>query len=235
MPTPSSLRPRTKRPRWNVIIENDPRDPASGCSLDDVLANDILHGRRDPLLRLWQTDERALLIAADASASGSPVIEASGVHRVTGGGQWLAPGPAAILWSVIANEEALLSAGAANVAEAATEWALASLRQLGLQASVREDGAIMTPMGPVGVSSITRRTFGDAEVLIAQGMIDYAIEPADRAATELLGGDTENVRSQSGLPLPLVRDRFMRMARTLYLARPLAIPPDEEKSLTTEE
>lgn len=222
MPYPSD-RARARRPGWEAIVERTPREAAAGCAVDEVLADAVREGHRGPVLRLWQSAHRVLLIAPDTAS----VIEGTHImRRSTPGEAWLAPGPAAILWSVIARRDVLSLGGAPTEVDAVCEWPLASLRQLGLQASVRDDGAIMTPMGPVGTSATARH----GDVLIAQGMIDYAIDAADREATGTLRGETENVRSQSGLPLPLVLDRFTRMARTLYFARASEITPDEEQA-----
>ncbi|MEZ3160690.1 hypothetical protein AB1K54_09110 [Microbacterium sp. BWT-B31] len=117
-----------------------------------------------------------------------------------------------ILWSVIAPLGRLASGSAASSLEAAAEWPLASLRQLGLQASVDSTGAIRTPMGVVGACARVELNGVD----LTEGVIDYAVSAEFRADFEAV--EIENVRSQSGLPLPLVVDRFGRMARTLYRA-----------------
>lgn len=213
------MTPRAGRPAWSLIVDAVPCDPESGMALDRVLAASVGSGARGPLLRVWQPD-RAVLIsglgAGEAERSGISVLE-----RPTPGDTWLAPGPAVILWSVITPVGLLDSGALGGPMEAAAEWPLATLRQLGLQASLDSSGHIRTPMGVVGACA---RTVLDA-VNIAQGVIDYSVSA--NVLADLGVGVTENVRSQSGLPLPLVIDRFSRMARTLYLARPDAVTEEE--------
>ncbi|WP_460788041.1 hypothetical protein [Microbacterium lacusdiani] len=203
------------RARWELLVETEPADPVHGLAQDVRFAEHVLSGARRPLLRLWQPDRAALLVGSDAAVppAADGVVVA---RRATPGEPWPAPATDVILWSVIAPRSALSMDDGGNPLDAVSEWALSSLRQLGMQASLAPGGAVMTPMGPVGACAVVERD----GVLLGQGIIDYAIRPADRPGHE--GLDTENVRSQSGLPLPLVIDRFARMARTLHLAAPVS-------------
>lgn len=94
--------------------------------------------------------------------------------------------------------------------EAASKWVLATLRQLGMQASLHTGGTTLKPMGVVSACAVAEQD----GVILAQGIVDYAMDAGDCEGTV----PAENVRSQSGLPLPLVLDRFARVARTLFLA-----------------
>lgn len=104
----------------------------------------------------------------------------------------------------------------ANLMEACVEWPLSVLRQLGLQASVNPAGVVTTPMGPVGTCVVE---WLDDDFVLAQGVLNYAFDPRDGCVSELPCEETETIRSQSGLPLPLVFDRFVRMATILFRAR----------------
>lgn len=126
----------------------------------------------------------------------------------------------ALRWSAMTPPEKLDVGRHPSTLDALAEWPLAALRQLGIQASIRSDGAIYTPLGIVGTAAIETLA-KSTNILLASGIIDYAMH--ESARSEALGDleslpDPENVRSQSGLPLPLVLDRFLRMARTLFSA-----------------
>jgi hypothetical protein len=162
-------------------------------------------------MRLWQPD-RTVVLVADGASRVSQRADVSVVARPTPGPQWFAAGPAAILWSTIATSETFGIRGTEDPLEAASEWVLASLRQLGMQVSLQTGGVILTPMGVVGACAVVEQD----GVILAQGIIDYAMDAGDCEGTD--PAPAENVRSQSGLPLPLVLDRFARMARTLFRA-----------------
>lgn len=140
-----------------------------------------------------------------------------------------------IKWASVSTAAGFAARQAATDLEAGAEWAVSTIRQLGLQASVATDGSIMTPMGPIGhctlsssadITAVGAVRLGtephapapllppasSVDVVMALGTVNYAA-PVDPAYPE-----GENVRSQSGLPLPLVIDRFRRMARVLFNA-----------------
>ncbi|MCY1313009.1 hypothetical protein D9M70_634920 [compost metagenome] len=79
-----------------------------------------------------------------------------------------------------------------------------------MQASLHTGGTTLKPMGVVSACAVAEQD----GVILAQGIVDYAMDAGDCEGTV----PAENVRSQSGLPLPLVLDRFARVARTLFLA-----------------
>lgn len=207
------------RPRWELIVDAVACDPAEGVARDVALAVSVSRDERPSTMRLWQPDRPVLLLGANvagrASGADAAVHGRVAIERSTPGATWFAPGPAVLLWSVTATRRALGLDADAAAGEAAGEWVLASLRQLGLQVSLHESsGEVRTPMGPVGRFALDERD----GMVVAQGIVDYAITAADRDGVEAV--ETENVRSQSGLPLALVVDRFVRMARTLYRAAP---------------
>jgi len=200
-------------------MEPEPQAPLDGIARDISLVSDVGTGRRAAVMRLWQPDQTVVLVPDGASCI-SPRADATIVARPTPGTQWLAAGPAAILWSVIAPRESLGINGTEDPLEAASEWVLASLRQLGMQASLEAGGTILTPMGVVGACAVAEQD----GVTLAQGIIDYAMDAGYCEGTGPVLA--ENVRSQSGLPLPLVLDRFARMARTLFRAT-VVLPSSE--------
>ncbi|ABK05791.1 hypothetical protein Asphe3_42560 (plasmid) [Pseudarthrobacter phenanthrenivorans Sphe3] len=200
------------RPCWELHVEPEPRAPLDGVARDLGLVSDVSAGRRGAVMRLWQPDRTVVLVAEEASRT-APREDVPVVARPTPGGQWLAAGPAAILWSTIATRETLGISGTEDPLEAASEWVLASLRQLGMQVSLQAGGTIWTPMGVVGACAVVKQD----GVILAQGIVDYAMDAGDCVGTDPV--PAENVRSQSGLPLPLVIDRFARMARTLFRAK----------------
>lgn len=188
-------------------MEPEPRAPLDGVARDLSLVSDVTAGRRGAVMRLWQPDRTVVLVGEGASRA-APPADVPVVARPTPGGQWLAAGPAAILWSTIATRETFGISGTEDPLEAACDWVLASLRQLGMQVSLQAGGVIWTPMGVVGACAVVKQE----GVILAQGIVDYAMDAGDCEVP------AENVRSQSGLPLPLVIDRFARMARTLFRA-----------------
>lgn len=192
-------------------MEPDPQEPLDGIARDLSLASDVSAGRRAAVMRLWQPD-RTVLLVADEESRAAPRADVIVVGRPTPGPQWLAAGPSAVLWSAIATRETLGISGTEDPLEAASEWVLASLRQLGMQASLGTGGTISTPMGVVGACAVAKQD----GVILAQGIVNYAMDAVDCEGTHPV--PAENVRSQSGLPLPLVLDRFARMARTLFRA-----------------
>lgn len=188
-------------------METEPQPPLDGMARDLRLVSDVSVGLRVPVMRLWQPD-RSVILTADGESCVSHRTDVALVERLTPGRGWLASGSAAIMWSTIATREMFGISGTEDPRGAACGWVLGSLRQMGLQASLELDGTISTPMGVVGACAVTRVD----GVILAQGIIDYASDGIDC----LQAAPTENVRSQSGLPLPLVFDRFARMARTLF-------------------
>ncbi|WP_139007013.1 hypothetical protein [Arthrobacter crystallopoietes] len=120
-----------------------------------------------------------------------------------------------IAWAAAASLGTFEGRKQANLMEACAEWPLSALRQLGLQASVNPAGVITTPMGPVGTCFVE---WLDDDFVLAQGVLNYALDPSDGCVNGLPCEETETIRSQSGLPLPLVIDRFTRMATILFRA-----------------
>lgn len=190
-------------------MEPEQLSPLNGIARDLSLVSDVSAGRRAAVMRLWQPD-RTVVLVADGASRVSQRADVTVVARPTPGPPWIVAGPAAILWSTIATTETFGISGTEDPIEAASEWVLASLRQLGMQASLQEGGTILTPMAVVGACAVAKQ----GDVILAQGIVDYAMDAGECEGTV----PAENVRSQSGLPLPLVLDRFARMARTLFRA-----------------
>ncbi|TFB75022.1 hypothetical protein E3O06_06725 [Cryobacterium glaciale] len=138
-------------------------------------------------------------------------------HRLTPGAEWTVAEKETILWSIVSDHGFNYD----SIPDLICEWPLTALRLIGLQASASDDGSLRTPLGTVGHWGLAIR--GDASLV--QGVINYAAPTGS-------GGwhpDSENVRSQSGLPLPLVLDRFSRTAKTLYRALESQLDQSEAK------
>lgn len=191
--------------RWEFLLNRDPFVASVGFAQDLVLLDGVSRGVRQPTLRLWQTTESGIVLPGDrGSELGARNVVA---RRLTSGADWTVEGDQSILWSVASRQ----SFDRTSLPDLICEWPLTTLRLIGLQASAHEDGSLRTPLGTVGYWGLASLTGAS----LVQGIVNYAA-PAGS------GGwppDSENVRSQSGLPLPLIVDRFSRTARTLYLAR----------------
>jgi lipoate-protein ligase A len=144
------------RPCWELHVEPEPRSPLDEMARDLSLVADVSTGRRAAVMRLWQPD-RTVVLAADGASRVSQRADVSVVARPTPGPQWSAAGPAAILWSTIATSETFGISETEDPLEAASEWVLASLRQLGIQASLQTGGTILTPMGVVGACAVAKQ------------------------------------------------------------------------------
>ena len=190
---------------WDLIAHPLPLHAAEGFSEDLALLEGVSQRVRPQTLRVWQTVQQGVVRSCRrTSGQCDPGVIA---QRCTPGADWIVSGTHSILWSIAS----LQRYRDERFPDLICEWPLTSLRLTGLQASAHEDGSLRTPLGTIGFWGVVVR---DGAALV-QGIVNYGAPGGEQGWPS----GSENVRGQSGLPLPLVLDRFSRTARTLFRAR----------------
>jgi lipoate-protein ligase A len=132
-------------------------------ALDEVLLKRLAAGQRGPTLRLWEWQDRALVLGSGQVLANEVDVEAATelgfrvTRRMSGGGTMIVEPGRTISYSLYAPQT--LVSGMTHVESFAffDLWAVECLRQLGVPAHYRPINDIVSPRGKIGGAAQARR------------------------------------------------------------------------------
>jgi lipoate---protein ligase len=147
---------------WDVI-------PPTGfgahmhMALDEVLLDQVIHGRRPPTMRLWRWIEPALVIGSHQSVMNEiDQVTAKELgfvvtRRMSGGGTMLCEPDRTITYSLYLPESMVAGISFRKSYAYLDAWAVRAFNELGVPASYREINDIISPRGKIGGAAQARR------------------------------------------------------------------------------
>ncbi|MDO5492789.1 MAG: biotin/lipoate A/B protein ligase family protein [Nesterenkonia sp.] len=151
--------------RWEVLPPV--RLPiAVNVALDQVLTEEVGRGSRPPLLRLWDWDERAVVIgsfqslANEVDAESAAEHEVQVVRRISGGGaMFMEPGNC-VTYSLCFPQSLVDGLSFADSYPFLDSWAMEALERIGVAAEYRPLNDIVSAQGKIGGAAQKRLASG---------------------------------------------------------------------------
>jgi len=211
-------------------------------ALDEVLLEQVQHGRRRPTLRLWQWIERALVIGSHQSVRNELDLGAAKAlgfivtRRMSGGGTMLCEPGRTITYSMYLPESMVSGISFRKSYALLDDWAVRAFKAMGIPAAYREINDIISPRGKIaGAAQARRRGFVLHHTTIAHSMDVELLPRLIRIGRDRLA--QRGVRSAEKAVSPLAW--FTRLSCDEVAARMQAFFSDEfhssESALTREE
>ena len=207
-------------------------DPALHVALDQVIAEEVGAGRRNPTLRLWDWDAGLVVIGSFQSVRNEIDSEAAEEHRIrvvrriTGGGaMFMEPGNC-ITYSLVVPDALVEGLSYEQSYAYLDDWILGALADVGINATYVPLNDIASDKGKIGGAA--QRRFVDGTVLHHVTM-SYDID-ADKMlqvlrigreklsdkGTKSANKRVDPMRSQTGLPRDEIMDRFIAHFKGRY-------------------
>jgi lipoate-protein ligase A len=120
-------------------------------------------GRRGPALRLWEWEDRALVLGSNQVLANEVDLDAAAelgyrvVRRMSGGGTMVVEPGRTITYSLYLPEAAVAGMSFVDSFARLDGWAVRCLRDLGVPASYRPVNDIVSPRGKIGGAAQARR------------------------------------------------------------------------------
>ena len=233
---------------WEFLAP-EPLSAAEHMALDQVLTEEVGTGRRGPTLRIWEWNEKAVIIGSFQSLRNEVDLDeaaARGVgvfRRVSGGGaMFIEPGNT-ITYSIYAPAELVRGMSFADSYAFLDDWVLQALHSMGIAAEYKPLNDIASPSGKIGGAA--QKRLGNGAVLhhvtMAYDIDANAMMQVLRIGREKLSDKgvtsaakrVDPIKSQSGMTRAEVIDRMVETFRGLYGLTDGVIT-DEERSRAAE-
>lgn len=161
---------------WELVSAS-PHSAHMHMALDEVLLDSVIAGRRRPLVRFWDWNERALVIGSHQSVMNEVDQDAASrlgfgvTRRMSGGGTMICEPGATITYSMYLPASAVAELSFRQSYAALDSWAVRAFVALGVPASYREINDIISPRGKIaGAAQARRRGFVLHHTTIAHSM-----------------------------------------------------------------
>ncbi len=147
---------------WDVIGP-EPMPAHMQMAVDEALLDAVVAGRRGPTLRFWDWAERALVLGSHQSVANEvDVPEAARLgftitRRMSGGGTMIVEPGRTITYSIYAPAALVEGLSFVESFRFLDAWAVAALRELGIDAAYRPINDIVSPRGKIGGAAQARR------------------------------------------------------------------------------
>jgi lipoate---protein ligase len=158
---------------WNdyewELVHPGPLDPLTHLALDQVLAEEVGDGRRNPTLRIWEWEQPAVVIGSFQSVKNEVDPENAAkygfrvVRRISGGGAMFMDAGAIITYSIYAPVDLVAGMSFADSYAFFDEWTVQALQSLGVDASYQPLNDIASPAGKIGGAA--QKRLGNGGVL----------------------------------------------------------------------
>ena len=151
--------------RWR-LVRTDPLPPLVHLALDEVLTRALAAGRIGPTLRIWNWRESAVVIGSFQSVRNEVDIGQARRHgvqivrRISGGGTMFMQGTNVITWSMSAPPSLVAGMSFAHSYAFLDAWAVAALRDLGIDARYQGLNDIASPRGKIAGAAQKRLAGG---------------------------------------------------------------------------
>jgi lipoate-protein ligase A len=216
---------------WEYLAP-EPLSAAEHMALDQVLTEEVGAGRRGPTLRIWEWNQKAVIIGSFQSLRNEVDSEAAAAHgvsvlrRVSGGGaMFIEPGNT-ITYSIYAPAELVQGMSFADSYAFLDDWVLQALHSIGIAAEYKPLNDIASPQGKIGGAA--QKRLGNGAVLhhvtMAYDIDADAMMQVLRIGREKLsdkgvtsaGKRVDPIKSQSGMSRAAVIDTMVGTFRELY-------------------
>jgi lipoate---protein ligase len=150
------------RLEWELIPAS-PHSAHMHMALDEVLLDAVITGRRKPLVRFWEWDQRALVIGSHQSVMNEVDGEAvkrlgfTVTRRMSGGGTMICEPGATITYSMYLPDTAVAGLSFRQSYRALDDWCVRAFNAIGVPASYREINDIISPRGKIAGAAQARR------------------------------------------------------------------------------
>lgn len=227
---------------WQVI-HGTAYSPLMQMALDQVLAEEVGAGRREPTLRLWEWDAPAVVIGSFQSVKNEvDLVNAdkhgfSVVRRISGGGAMFMEAGTAITYSIYAPSDLVEGMTFADSYAYLDEWVIVALKSLGIDASYQPLNDITSPTGKIGGAAQKRLGTGavlhhvtmsydmDGDKMVQ--VLRIGREKMSDKGTKSAAKRVDPLRSQTGLSRSAIIDQMVATFTGLYGASPSSVTPDE--------
>lgn len=216
---------------WEYLAP-EPLSAAEHMALDQVLTEEVGEGRRGPTLRIWEWNEKAVIIGSfqslrnEVDSDEAAARDVKIFRRISGGGaMFIEPGNT-ITYSIYAPAELVQGMSFADSYAFLDDWVLQALHSIGIAAEYKPLNDIASPQGKIGGAA--QKRLGNGAVLhhvtMAYDIDADAMMQVLRIGREKLSdkGVTSAVKrvdplkTQSGMSRADVIDTMVATFRELY-------------------
>jgi lipoate-protein ligase A len=225
------------------LVHPGPLTPLMHLALDEVLAQEVGDGTRKPTLRIWEWDERAVVIGSFQSVKNEVDPENAEkygfrvVRRISGGGAMFMDAGSVVTYSIYAPIDLVAGMTFADSYAFFDEWAVQALQSLGIEASYQPLNDITSPSGKIGGAAQKRLGNGGVlhHVTMAYDMDGDRMAEVLRIGREKLSDKgtksaakrVDPLRSQTGLSRAEIIDRMVETFREQHGLTEGDITPEE--------
>jgi lipoate-protein ligase A len=211
------------------LVHPGPLTPLMHLALDEVLTQEVGDGTRKPTLRIWEWDERAVVIGSFQSVKNEVDPENAEkygfrvVRRISGGGAMFMDAGSVVTYSIYAPVDLVAGMTFADSYAFFDEWAVQALQSLGIEASYQPLNDITSPAGKIGGAAQKRLGNGGVlhHVTMAYDMDGERMTEVLRIGREKLSDKgtksaakrVDPLRSQTGLARTEIIDRMIETFR----------------------
>jgi lipoate-protein ligase A len=214
------------------LLHMPPQRPALHCALDQVLAEELVAGRRGPTLRFWDWVEPAVVIGSFQSLRNEVDAEAAERHgitvvrRVSGGGAMFMEAGNCITFSLVVPASLVDGLSYEQSYAFLDDWVLGALADVGVRASYAGLNDIASPAGKIAGAAQKRLAGGavlhhvtmaydiDADKMLE--VLRIGREKLSDKGTTSANKRVDPVRSQTGMSRADVISAFEAHFRTRY-------------------
>jgi len=214
------------------LLHPGPLAPRVHLALDEVLAEEVGAGTREPTLRIWEWERPAVVIGSfqsvknevdgeQAAAEGFEVV-----RRISGGGAMFMDAGAVITYSLYAPIDLVQGMTFADSYAFLDEWVIEALQSLGIDASYQPLNDIASPSGKIGGAA--QKRLGNGGVLHHVTM-SYDMDAEKMTRVLRIGREkisdkgiasankrVDPLRSQTGLSRAEIIDRMVATFRARH-------------------
>lgn len=225
------------------VIHDEPREPYLQMALDEVIAQGVADGRRQPTLRIWEWERNAVVIGSFQSLSNEIDMEGADrnnvtvVRRVSGGGaMFIEPGNT-ITYSIYVPASLVEGLSFEQSYAYLDDWVLGALRELGIAATYIPINDIASPAGKIAGAAQKRYASGavlhhvtmayniDANKMLE--VLRIGREKMSDKGTKSANKRVDPLRSQTGMPREAIIESFLAYFAGRYSTVASAVTDEE--------
>ena len=225
------------------VIDARVLDPAMHVALDQVIAEDVGAGRRNPTFRLWEWDAPLVVIGSfqsyrnEIDQAGADKHGIQVVRRITGGGaMFMEPGNC-ITYSLVVPGALVEGLSFEQSYAFLDDWVLGALAEVGIDARYVPLNDIASDAGKIGGAAQRRFTDGtvlhhvtsaydmDADKMLE--VLRIGREKLSDKGTRSANKRVDPMRSQTGLPREQIMANFLAYFRSRYNCVAAEYSPDD--------
>ena len=225
------------------VIDARVLDPAMHVALDQVIAEDVGAGRRNPTFRLWEWDAPLVVIGSfqsyrnEIDQAGADKHGIQVVRRITGGGaMFMEPGNC-VTYSLLVPGSLVEGLSFERSYEFLDQWVMGALAELGVRARYVPLNDIASDKGKIAGAAQRRLTSGvvlhhvtmaydiDADKMLQ--VLRIGREKLSDKGTKSANKRVDPLRSQTQLPRDQIIDSFLKHFESRYSTRRRNYTDDE--------